>query len=79
MAVVMEEKKNAAETVAAGEVKKPLNKATRGFNQKFLDLFWRLAENDAEARLNASIEIIKQIDVAQCTVRKTRYSNLAIS
>ena len=69
MAADMEEKEHAAETVAAGEIKvaKPLNKTTRGFNQKFLDLFWRLAENDAESRLNASIEIIKQLDAVQST------------
>ena len=74
MAADMEVKESTAEVVAVDKIKvQPQNKATRGFNQKFLDLFWRLAENDAGARLNASIELIKQLDSAQCTVKKISF------
>lgn len=66
----MEVKESIVKSVAIDKIKaKPQNNPTRGLNQKFLDLFWCLAENDAGTRLKASIDLIKQLDSAQCTVK----------
>ena len=64
------------ETVASDDVPnsavippKPSNtKSSRGLNQQFLDLFWKLADNEAGNRLAASVEIIKHVDSAHSSV-----------
>ena len=64
------------ETVASDDVPnsaviplKPSNtKSSRGLNQQFLDLFWKLADNEAGNRLAASLEIIKHVDSAHSSV-----------
>lgn len=40
----------------------------RGLNPKFMDLFWKLAENDSNQRLVASLDIIKQLKSPNSTV-----------
>ena len=64
------------ETVASDDVPnsavippKPSNtKSSRGLNQQFLDLFWKLADNEAGNRLAAAVEIIKHVDSAHSSV-----------
>ncbi len=44
------------------------NKSSRGLNQHFLDLFWKLADNEAGTRIAASLEIVKHVDSAHSSV-----------
>lgn len=44
------------------------NKSSRGLNQHFLDLFWKLADNEADIRIAASLEIVKHVDSAHSSV-----------
>ena len=45
--------------VASAEM--PKMETSKGLSEKFLDHFWKLAESDAATRLQASVEIIKNV------------------
>ena len=48
-------------------------KSSKGLNQQFLDLFWKLADKDASTRLSASLEVIKHIESAHSSVSLILY------
>ncbi|KAI9561474.1 hypothetical protein GHT06_012432 [Daphnia sinensis] len=49
-------------------------KSSKGLNPQFLDLFWKLADKEASVRLNASLEIIKQIESALSSESQLNYT-----
>lgn len=57
-------------------------KSSKGLNQQFLDLFWKLADKDASTRLSASLEVIKHIESAHSSVSlilyPTAYSSIFV-
>merc|ERR1712136_143797 len=70
--VVMAANTDVLKHVAIPEIKK--SSGSRGLNQKFLDFFWKLAESEPNVRLEASLEIIKSINVPESTDSQLNYT-----
>lgn len=57
-----------APSLGMTETTRPKVANARGFDQKFLDHFWKLADSDASTRLKASLDILKRLHSANSTV-----------